>query len=82
MEDIHECQCAQAGYCEFFKQEMTYDPPNWQWCQGASKSDRDQYKANCDKKHKRREEQNRSGWWWLHWQFSLGDILWVVIPGE
>ena len=59
MEDIHECQCAQAGYCEFFKQEMTYDPPNWQWCQGASKSDRDQYKANCDKKHKRREEQNR-----------------------
>ncbi len=59
MKDIHECQCAQAGYCEFFKQEMTYDPPNWQWCQRASKSERDQYKANCDKKHKRREEQNR-----------------------
>jgi hypoxanthine phosphoribosyltransferase len=53
MEDIHECQCAQAGYCEFFKQEMTYDPPNWQWCQEASKADRDEYKIACDRKRER-----------------------------
>lgn len=53
MKDIHECQCAQAGYCEFFRQEMTYDPPNWQWCQETSKSERDQYKRDLDKKHDR-----------------------------
>ena len=53
MEDIHECQCPQAGYCEFFKQEMTYDPPNWQWCQAASKHTRDEYKIACDKKRER-----------------------------
>jgi len=58
MEDIHECQCAQAGYCEFFKQEMTYNPPNWQWCQAASKSERDQYKRDCDRKHDRKNFGN------------------------
>ena len=24
---MEECQCSGPGYCEFFKQEMTYDPP-------------------------------------------------------
>lgn len=54
MKEIEECQCPQAGYCEFFRQEMTYDPPNWQWCQGTSKQERNKYRIDCDKKHKRK----------------------------
>ena len=50
-----KCQCPQAGYCEYFKQEMTYDPPNWQWCQKASPEQRASYKIDCDKKHERRK---------------------------
>ena len=54
MKEIDECQCPTSGYCEFFRQEMTYDPPNWQWCQAASKEERDKYKIDCDKKHDRK----------------------------
>lgn len=50
---MEECQCSGPGYCDFFKQQMTYDPPNWQWCQGASAAERSEYKMACDKKHKR-----------------------------
>ena len=52
---VKECQCPQAGYCEYFRQEMTYSPPNWQWCQGASEEERASYKIDCDKKHDRRK---------------------------
>ena len=58
MREIEECQCPQAGYCEFFRQEMTYDPPNWQWCQRISKQERNQYKLSCDKKHARKNFGN------------------------
>jgi uncharacterized HAD superfamily protein/adenine/guanine phosphoribosyltransferase-like PRPP-binding protein len=51
---MKKCQCPQSGFCEFFKQEMTYDPPNWQWCQNASPAEREEYKIACDKKHARR----------------------------
>ena len=50
---MKHCQCSNPGYCEYFKQEMTSNPPNWQWCQGASEEERDQYKIACDKKHER-----------------------------
>ena len=50
-----ECKCPQAGCCEYFKQEMTYDPPNWQWCQNASQAERARYKVDCDKKHERKK---------------------------
>ena len=50
-----ECQCPQSGYCQYFKQEMTYDPPNWQWCQKATPEQRASYKIDCDKKHERRK---------------------------
>ena len=50
-----ECQCPQAGYCEYFRQEMTYNPPNWQWCRSATEQERKNYKIDCDKKHKRRQ---------------------------
>ena len=59
MKDIEECQCPRSGYCEYFKQEMTYDPPNWQWCQNASKQERARYKVDCDKKIVRKEEETR-----------------------
>ena len=50
---LEECQCPQSGYCEYFKQEMTYDPPNWQWCQNASPEQRASYKIDCDKMNKK-----------------------------
>ena len=50
-----ECQCPQAGYCEYFRQEMTYNPPNWQWCRSATEQERKNYKIDCDKKHERRQ---------------------------
>jgi adenine/guanine phosphoribosyltransferase-like PRPP-binding protein len=33
---------------------MTYDPPNWQWCQNATSAEREEYKIACDKKHDRK----------------------------
>lgn len=53
---MEECQCSRPGYCEFFKQEMTHDPPNWQWCQRTGVAERARYKIACDKKHQRREK--------------------------
>ena len=58
---MDKCQCHSHGFCEFFQQEMTYDPPNWQWCQNASPQDRAKYKEQVDKKHKRREYQGLTG---------------------
>jgi orotate phosphoribosyltransferase len=52
---MEKCQCVQSGFCEFFNQEMTYSPPNWQWCQGATPEERAKYKIDCDKKHARHE---------------------------
>ena len=54
-----ECQCPRSGYCEFFRQEMTYDPPNWQWCQSASEEERARYKIDCDKKVARKEKEKK-----------------------
>ena len=54
MLNMENCQCNQPGFCEFFQQEMTYDPPNWQWCQKATLEERSKYKIACDKKHARR----------------------------
>ena len=53
---MDECQCENPGFCEFFKQEMAYDPPNWQWCRDASPQDREKYKVDCDRKHARSEK--------------------------
>ena len=50
---MEECQCPKHGFCEYYKQEMTYDPPNWQWCQSATPEEREKHKLSCDKKHKR-----------------------------
>ena len=38
-----ECQCENAGWCDLFKKEMTYDPPNWQWCKSLSEDQRREY---------------------------------------
>jgi glycosyltransferase involved in cell wall biosynthesis/lipopolysaccharide biosynthesis glycosyltransferase len=38
-----ECQCENAGWCDLFKKEMTYDPPNWQWCKSLSEDQRRDY---------------------------------------
>ena len=51
---MKECQCSRPGFCNLFRQEMTYDPPNWQWCQNATPAEREEYKIACDKKHDRR----------------------------
>ena len=45
---MEECQCPKHGFCKYYKQEMTYDPPNWQWCQGASEEERKKFKSQCE----------------------------------
>ena len=45
---MEDCQCPKHGFCEYYKQEMTYDPPNWQWCQGASEEERKKFKSQCE----------------------------------
>ena len=51
---MDRCQCESWGFCSFFQQEMTYEPPNWQWCQNATPEERKKYKIAVEKKHKRR----------------------------
>jgi hypothetical protein len=41
--DFSKCQCENAGWCDLFKKEMTYDPPNWQWCKSLSEDQRRDY---------------------------------------
>ena len=50
---MDKCECPSHGFCNYFKQDMTYDPPNWHWCQSATKEERLRYKVNVDKKHAR-----------------------------
>jgi len=57
--EAKECICPQAGFCELFRQEMTYDPPNWQWCQNATPEDREWYVRQCEKKKDRKEQERR-----------------------
>ena len=38
--DFSKCQCPSAGFCHVFKKEMGIKPPNWQWCQNATQSER------------------------------------------
>lgn len=54
---MQDCQCPKHGFCKYYNQEMTYDPPNWQWCQSASEQDRVNYKEQCEKKQERLREQ-------------------------
>ena len=41
--DFSKCQCPQAGWCDLLKKEMTANPPNWQWCQGLTEEERENY---------------------------------------
>lgn len=41
--DFSKCQCSQAGWCSLFNKEMTANPPNWQWCQGLTPQEREDY---------------------------------------
>jgi len=52
---MKKCICKNHGYCEYYKQEMTFNPPNWQWCQSATEDQRIKYKMDCQKKHERRQ---------------------------
>lgn len=52
---MEKCACDKHGYCEYYKQEMTYSPPNWQWCRSATEEQRKKYKIDCEKKHQRRQ---------------------------
>ena len=58
---MEKCQCPQSGFCPYFKQTMTYDPPNWQWCQDTSPEERLKYKRSVDKKHARTNMEGVTG---------------------
>lgn len=49
--DFSKCQCANAGWCKIFNKEMTYDPPNWQWCQSLSVNEREEYYHSLHKSY-------------------------------
>jgi orotate phosphoribosyltransferase len=46
--DFSKCQCPKAGWCELLKKEMTAVPPNWQWCQELSETERKKYHDQCN----------------------------------
>ena len=56
---MKECMCSKPGHCEFFNQEMTSDPPNWQWCQNTTQQEREKYKLSCDLKHERKIKEQQ-----------------------
>ena len=43
MTDLSQCQCSAPGFCPVFKVSMGTKPPDWKWCQKASKEDRESY---------------------------------------
>ena len=57
---MERCECPRPGSCDLFGQEMTYDPPNWQWCQSATPKERLWYAEQCEKKRARQEKERRS----------------------
>ncbi len=63
---MDKCECIGPGFCNFFKQEMTYDPPNWQWCQSATEEERKKYKREYmreyNKKYYHENPEKVKGW--------------------
>ena len=49
-ESINECQCPKYGWCNVYNHYMTYDPPNWQWCQAATPEERVKWRGDCAKR--------------------------------
>ena len=43
MTDLSKCHCSAPGLCPVFKTHMGTNPPDWKWCQKASKEDRESY---------------------------------------
>ena len=76
---MKDCQCASHGFCEFFKQEMTSSPPNWQWCQGATEAERLEYKKVCDIKQKRKQPTGK-GSKFLTFSNLAEDCIQKLIP--
>ena len=46
---VNECVCDKPGFCKLFNKEMTENPPNWQWCKGATKEERERHKEQSEK---------------------------------
>ena len=45
--DLSRCQCESPGHCPIFAKEMGTSPPNWEWCQNASESEREELYTSC-----------------------------------
>lgn len=41
--DLSKCNCEKAGFCSVFGKVMGESPPNWKWCQDATKEERENY---------------------------------------
>lgn len=41
--DLSKCHCEQAGFCHIFDMEMGISPPNFLWCQTATKEQRERF---------------------------------------
>ncbi len=51
-----QCRCQAGEYCEYFERVLTLNPPNWQWCQGATQRERFRFKVACDANKRKRQE--------------------------
>lgn len=58
--DFSKCQCESAGFCSLFKKEMTFQPPNWQWCQNATEEERNRH-FNAYHEGKKPRSRNSKG---------------------
>ena len=47
---MEKCQCDSPGFCDYFQKEMAESPPNWQWCQNATKEEREKHWEDNQKK--------------------------------
>jgi len=77
---MKECQCESHGYCEFYNQEMTLQPPNWQWCQNATQQEREDYKISCDIKNKKKSKKLQNGTKFLTVSNLVDDCIQKLVP--
>jgi len=57
--DLSKCHCERAGFCHVFNMEMGISPPNFLWCQAATKKQREAFfKSNAKIVKKIKEKDN------------------------
>lgn len=56
--DLSKCKCSCPGFCKIFNRVMGLDPPDWEWCQKSSETQRRSF-YNIVSKEKPEPKQSR-----------------------